>query len=101
MQSDNDTEAQQSNLVRMNLNVSDGVPEKLRELAGGRFKMGTWLSQLIEQMYESRGSADQVQAMDVEGIRLMCLGMGGQIQSLRGEVTHLQSQLAAIIAKVG
>ena len=98
VQSNVENEDTQSNFVRMNLNVEPGIPEKLRELAGGRFKMGSWLSQLIEQMHESKGASGAVQSMEIEGLRLMCLGMGGQIQSLRGELAHLQSQLAAIIA---
>lgn len=99
MQSDTENELQQSNLVRMNLNVTDGVPEKLRDMAGGRFKMGAWLSRLIEEMHKGYGQPDQVKAMELEGVRLMMLGLGGQVQSLRGEVAHLQAQLAALIAK--
>lgn len=106
-QSNLEIENQQSNfeeistaeLVRMNLNVNPGVPEKLRELAGGRFKMGSWLSELIEQMYAHRGQAETVQSMEVEGLRLLIMGMAGQLASVRGEVAHLQSTVAAMIAK--
>ncbi len=101
MQSDIDSEVQMSNLVRMNLNVSIGVPEKLREMAGSKFKMGSWLSTVIENMYEAKGTDNTVHSMEMEGMRLMVLGMGGQLQALRGEVAHLQAQLAALIAKQG
>lgn len=89
----------ENNLVRMNLNVNPGVPEKLRELSGGRFKMGSWLSELIEQMYANRGQAETVQSVEVEGLRLLIMGMAGQLASVRGEVAHLQATVAALIAK--
>lgn len=94
-----DDGSEESGLVRMNLNVIPGVPDKLRELAGGRFKMGSWLSELIEQMYANRGQAEQVQSMELEGLRLLMMGMAGQLASVRGEVAHLQATVAALIAK--
>lgn len=88
-----------SNLMRMSLNVPLDIPEKLRELAGGKPKMGLWLTDLIRQMYDNRITVD-VKRMDVEGLRLLVMGLAGQVQSLQGEMTRTQSQLAALIAKV-
>lgn len=90
-----------SGFERVNLQVKAGTAEKMTELAGSRQRMGQWLSDLVENMYEAKKTAATVQSMDLEGLRLMCLGLGGQVQAMKGEIAHLQSQLAAIIAKVG
>lgn len=87
-----------SNLMRMSLNVPLDVPEKLRELAGGKPKMGLWLTDLIRQMYDNRITVD-VKRMDVEGLRLLVMGLAGQVQSLQGEMARTQAQLAALIAQ--
>lgn len=92
---DNDV---QSNLMRMSLNVPDDVPEKLRELAGSKHKMGVWLTELIRSMYDNRTMTD-VKRMDVEGLRLLVMGLAGQVQSLQGEMTRTQSQVAVLIAR--
>lgn len=100
MQQSNDKENEvQGNFVRMNLNVAPDVPEKLRELAGGKFKMGMWLSDLIQKMYDNR-PPENVSSIDVEGLRLLVMGLAGQMQMLKGEMTQTQSQVAALVAQV-
>ena len=99
-QSDQENEKVPSNLTRMSLNVPPDVPEKLRELAGSKHKMGVWLTDMIRSMHDNRQMTD-VKRMDVDALRLLVLGLAGQVQSLQGEMTRTQSQLAALIAKVG
>lgn len=85
--------------VRINLSVDEGIPELMERLAGGRNKMGDYLSKLIVGLATEDTAADEIAAMDNEGLRLMVQGLGGRMRALEGELMRLQSQLAAIIAE--
>lgn len=83
---------------RMNLTVDPDVPDLLERLAGGRNKMGDYLSQMIRSMAAGSSTADEIEKLDREGMRLMIQGLTGRLVALEGEVMRLQSQLAAVIA---
>lgn len=82
-------------MARLNLTVDDNIPEILERLAGGRNKMGDYLSKIINEM-DQGAPADVLERMDKEGLRLMVQGMGGRLKSLEGEIVLLQSQVAAL-----
>lgn len=85
--------------TRMNLSVDDDIPQMLATLAGPRGK-GELVSQLVRNAYESREVMPDVEGMSGEALRLMVLGMGGQVKALEGQVQELRSQLAAVVAKL-
>lgn len=84
--------------VRINLSVDEGVPEALERLAGGRNKMGDYLSKMIFNLAADESTAVELSAMDNEGLRLMVQGLGGRMRALEGELMQLRAQLAAVIA---
>jgi hypothetical protein len=87
---------------RINLTVDADVPDILERLAGGRNKMGDYLSQLVRSIGEGAATSDEIEKLDREGMRVMIQGLTGRLAGLEGEVLRIQSQLAALIAgKVG
>ena len=84
--------------VRINLSVDEGVPELLEQLAGGRNKMGDYLSKLVRNQAGAETTATELQAMDNESLRLMVQGLAGRVKIVEGELMRTQSQVAAVIA---
>ena len=85
--------------IRVNLSVDADIPDVLEQLAGGRNKMGDYLSKLIRSQSVDTTTAQELERMDNEGLRLMVQGLGGRVKVVEGELMRLQSQLAAMIAE--
>lgn len=85
--------------VRVNLSVDAGIPEIMERIAGGRNKMGDYLSKLIRSQAAEGATALELQSMDNEALRLMVQGLGGRVKALEGELIRVQAQLAALIAE--
>ena len=83
---------------RMNLTVDHDVPEVLERLAGGRNKMGDYISQMVRNLAAGQTTSDEIEKLDREGMRIMIQGLMGRIVAVEGELMRVQSQLAAIIA---
>jgi len=82
---------------RINLTVDGDVPALLETLAGGRNKMGDYLSKLIRSV--SQGTPqDEIERMDKESLRLMVQALTGRVMALEGEMLTVQSTLASMIA---
>lgn len=84
--------------VRINLSVDEGIPELMERLAGGRNKMGDYLSKLIRAQAGDETTATALQSMDNEALRLMVQGLAGRVKVVEGELMRTQSQVAAVIA---
>ena len=84
--------------VRINLSVDEDIPELLEQLAGGRNKMGDYLSKLVRNQAGDETTATELQAMDNESLRLMVQGLAGRVKIVEGELMRTQSQVAAVIA---
>ena len=85
--------------TRMNLTVDADVPELLERLAGGRNKMGDYISQMVRNLIDGVTVADEIERQDREGMRLMIQGIGGRVAAVEGEMIRVQAQLAALIAE--
>ena len=85
--------------VRLNLSVDSGVAEMMERLAGGRNKMGDYVSKLIRAQAADDSTANELQTLDNESLRLMVQGLGGRVRALEGELMRTQAQVAAIIAE--
>lgn len=86
-----------SDKQRLNLTVDIDIPPILERMAGGRNKMGDYISQLVRGMDQGTPE-DEIERMDKESLRLMVQGLGGRVKVLEGEVMRIQSQLAVLIA---
>lgn len=84
--------------VRINLSVDEGIPELMEKLAGGRNKMGDFLSKLIRTQIADETTATEIQTMDSESLRLMVQGLAGRVKVVEGELIRTQSQISAMIA---
>ncbi|TXH50137.1 MAG: hypothetical protein E6Q97_21050 [Desulfurellales bacterium] len=84
---------------RLNLMIDDGIGAIMTEMSGGERRRGQWLSELVRAMHEQEVKAQQ--GGDLETLRYAVIGMTGQIKMLDGRLGNVESQLAAIIAKVG
>lgn len=82
---------------RLNLTVDAAAAEILERMAGGRNKMGDYLSRLLIDMDAGTPAAD-LDRMDKESLRLMLQGVIGRLSMVEGEVLRMQAQLAALIA---
>lgn len=82
---------------RLNLTVDAGAADILERMAGGRNKMGDYLSKMLLSMAAGT-PADDIERMDKESLRLMLQGLMGRVVMLEGEMIRVQSQLAALIA---
>lgn len=84
--------------MRINLTVDDDIPEVLERLAGGRNRMGDYVTQIVRNIAAGSTTADEIEKLDREGMRLMMQGLSGRMVALEGELMRVQSQLASIIA---
>ena len=82
---------------RINLTVDGDVPALLETLAGGRNKMGDYLSKLIRSVAAGTPQ-DEIERMDKESLRLMVQALSGRVIALEGEMLKVQSTLASMIA---
>lgn len=83
---------------RINLTVDNDIPDLLERLAGGRNLMGGYVSQMVRNIAAGNTTADEIEKLDREGMRLMVQGLMGRVVAVEGELMRVQSQLAAIIA---
>lgn len=83
---------------RLNLTVDPRAADILERMAGGRNKMGDYLSKLLISM-ESGTPTDEIERMDRESLRSMVQGLLGRVVILEGEFLRVQAQMAAIIAE--
>lgn len=83
---------------RINLTVDHDIPEVLERLAGGRNNMGAYVSQMVRNLAAGSSTADEIEKLDREGMKLMLQGLSGRMVALEGELMRVQSQLAALIA---
>lgn len=77
---------------RVNLMIDADVTDMLDSLAGGERKRGAYISDLIRVAYAGRVANEDLRTMDIEALRLMVMGMAGQLQALRGDVLALQAK---------
>lgn len=84
---------------RINLTVDPDIPDILERLANGRNNMGAYISQMVRNLSAGQSTADEIEKLDREGMRLMMQGLSGRVVALEGEVMRIQAQLAAIIAQ--
>jgi hypothetical protein len=70
--------------VRMSLHVDPDIPDMLTELAGGKWKMGQYLSDLIRQVHTSQ----------VE------VGQPGEVEALSNAVRHLSLKVKEHDARI-
>jgi len=84
--------------VRANLSLDADIPDLLERLAGGRNKMGDYVSKLIRLQIDDDTTASELQTLDNESLRLMVQGLGGRVKALEGEVMRTQAQIASLIA---
>lgn len=82
---------------RINLTVDGDVPALLEGLAGGRNKMGDYLSKLIRSVAAGTPQ-DEIERMDKESLRLMVQALTGRVIALEGEMLKMQANLATMIA---
>jgi len=75
--------------TRMNVSVDDDVPAMLDELAGPRGK-GELISQLVRQHYHGQQELPDVEAMNVEALRLQLMGLTGRVTALEGRVQRVE-----------
>lgn len=71
-------------MTRMNLRVPDDVPGILAELAGGKNKMGDYLTTVIRQLRSGQNT----------------VGKPGEIEMLAGSVMHLSAKQKEIDARL-
>ena len=84
---------------RINLTVDPDIPDVLERLAGSRNSMGSYVSQMVRNIAAGASTADEIEKLDREGMRLMMQGLMGRVMAVEGELMRVQSQLAAIIAE--
>lgn len=82
---------------RINLTVDGDVPALLETLAGGRNKMGDYLSKLIRSVAAGTPQ-DEIERMDKESLRLMVQALTGRVIGVEGEIVKMQATLASMIA---
>lgn len=85
-------------MQKVTLVIEDGVSEMLTELAGSERKRGAWVSQVVKSIHEKR---EQVQAGDVDTLKLDVLGLIAQDKMLDARLSRVEHQLAAMIARQG
>jgi hypothetical protein len=90
---------EQSNKYKLNIVVDPDVMPLLDELAGSERKRGFTISNLIRTAYAGQKSSSDVRTMDVEGLRLLVMGLAGRVQAVEGEMIHMRTQLAAMMAR--
>jgi len=83
---------------RVNLMLDADVIAALDGLAGGERKRGMYVSNLVRAAAAAHQQNANVTGMDVEGLRLMVIGLAGRVIAVEGAQTHVQSQLAALMA---
>lgn len=83
---------------RINLTVDNDIPDLLERLAGGRNQMGGYVSQMVRNIAAGASTADEIEKLDREGMRLMVQGLMGRVVAVEGELMRVQSQLATLIA---
>lgn len=88
----------QAGRVRLNLQVDGDVPELLARLAKGRNRMGEYISHLVKAMADGQLN-EEIDRLDLDGLRLMVQGLGGRVKALDGEMLNLRANVAALIAK--
>lgn len=87
---------------RINLTVDPDIPDMLERLAGGRNLMGGYVSQMVRNIAAGSSTAEEIEKLDREGMKVMIQGLMGRVVAVEGELMQLRAQLAAIIAeKVG
>lgn len=84
-------------MARINLTVEDGIPELLEELAGGRNKMGQYISDLVRATHEGQRSAPE--ASDVEALRYQMATVIGKQREHDTRLLQMERQLAAVMAE--
>lgn len=82
---------------RLNLTVDADIPAILERMAGGRNKMGDYLSLLIRSM-DNGTPVDEMERADRESLRLMIQGLAGRVNMLEGQMIGVQTQVATLIA---
>lgn len=79
--------------VRLNVTVDPDIPAMLEELAGSSKRMGEYLNALIRNAYTGQKSTPAAGGIDVEGLRLMVLGLAGRVASVEGDVISLAARV--------
>ena len=87
--------------ARLNLFLDEDAAQALEEMAGGERKRSEYLNNLLRTTYAARKASSDIRTMDVEALRLTVIGLAGRVQAVEGEMLHIQSQLAAMIANSG
>lgn len=82
---------------RLNLTVDAEAADLLERMAGGRNKMGDYLSTLLKSM-NAGTPADEIERVDRESLKLMLQGMAGRLTALEGQYASMQATVAKLIA---
>jgi hypothetical protein len=81
---------------RINLQVEDGVGDKMTELAGGERRRGAWLSDLVNAMHAQQQMP--VQPAELETLKLAFAGMVARLSMAEARAARTEAQLAAHLA---
>ena len=83
--------------IRLNLSVDARVPDKLERLAGGRNRMGDWLSDLLLAMEVGDDTAAEIERLNMESLRLMIQGLAGRVRALEAGQDKVINSLTTLV----
>lgn len=83
--------------TRLNITVEDDVPALLEQLAGGRNKMGQYVTDLVRATAEGERTATE--ASDLEAMRYQMATVIGKQREVEARLLQMERQLAAIMAE--
>ena len=86
-----------SETTRMNLIVDGDVPAMLAEMAGGKRKMGEYLTQIVRQLHA--GQLRKGRGNELDALQLQLAGLAGELFEAKGRLSQVEAQTAAIMAR--
>lgn len=78
---------------RINIIVDDGIPEKLERLAGGKRRMGDWISKFVISMCETQ---EELLGDDTHMLKLSVGGLAGQVKGIDARVSKIEHLVLSI-----
>ena len=73
---------------RLNLAVDNGTVDMLAELAGGKRKMGGYVSQIVRELHA--GSRAIIGSTQLDRIEMTLVGVSASVRDLEGRVSSLE-----------
>lgn len=88
-----------SNKKRVNLMLDENIVDMLDSLSDGERKRSRWVSEQIQSAYAAKKQNADVETMDLDGLRLLVMGVNARMTTLEGRMQQTDATVAALVAK--